>query len=471
MKILLINPPGPFARAGSRWPHRSEGGFGYAPFPFWLASLASVLIKEGFQADLKDCIALGWSNHDLISFTSEFKPDLVIMETSAPSFGMDIDTLKDLNLKVPSAAIGFHATALPKEHLKGGFDYAIQGEYELSSLNLAGYLAGTKSFPEKGVASREKPDVEIGPLVENLDELPFAARHLTPMDKYIDSFAFGRSVQVITSRGCIYNCCFCTEPLLYGRPVYRKRSPDNVCDEIEEIIKQYNPDEIYFDDSSFTNSEEHVVGICDEMRKRNLNIQWSCMADAKVAPQTLEIMAKAGCRAIKFGVESADQEVLDKIPKHVKPDDIQKTVAACKKIGIKTHATFMFGLPGENEQKAKKTMNFALSLGTDTAQFSIATPYPGTRFYKQVIDNNWLKKDDLALWGSTAVIGYPDYTLDDILNMRNMAIAKWQRQMALKKPMSVLHYISGGYRRGGISGAARVLKEGVITLVKGLRWI
>lgn len=413
-----------------------------------------------------------WNNQELINSLNDFAPKLVIMETSAPSYKMDMETLKQLNLKVPAAAVGLHATALPRQHLNDGFDYVIRGEYELSALALAKHLSGaTQDLPEKGIATKDNPSVELGPLAENLDYLPFPARHLTPLDRYVDVFAFGKSVQVITSRGCKYNCSFCTEPLLYGKPCYRRRSPENISDEIEQIIKQYNPDEIYFDDASFTNSEEHVISICQKMKERGINIVWSCMADAKVSPSTLKIMANAGCRAIKFGVESADQEVLKRIPKHVDLDDIKQIVQVCRQLGIKTHATFVFGLPGENKEKAQKTIDFALSLGTDTAQFSIATPYPGTRFYKQAQENGWLKKTDWSLWGSCAVVGYPNYSLDDVMKMHNLAVAKWQRQMVLKKPASVIHYLSSGYKRGGIGGAIRILKEGSLALLKGLRWI
>lgn len=472
MKVLLINPPGPFARAGSRWPHKSEGGFGYAAFPFWLAYTAALIEQAGFIVELKDCIALRWNMQQLTEHVNSFAPDLVIMETSAPSYQMDLETFRQLKLQVPAAAVGFHATALPEMHLNDGFEYVIRGEYELSALSLTRYVSGAqKNLPERGVASKQNPLTALGPLIEDLDTLPYPARHLTPLENYVDVFAFGRSVQMITSRGCKFNCAFCTEPLLYGRPHYRKRSPDNICDEIEHIIHTYHPDEIYFDDASFTNSEKHVITICKKLKERGIDIQWSCMADAKVSASTLSIMAETGCRAIKFGVESADQEVLSKIPKHVNLEDVRETIRVCKQLGIKTHATYVFGLPGENREKALKTIDFALSLGSDTAQFSIATPYPGTRFYKMVEDQGWLISKDWSLWGSTAVVEYPSYSREDIIEMCNLAVARWQRQMTFRKPASVSHYLLSAYYRGGIRNTARVLKEGLIALVRGFSWL
>ena len=473
MNILLANPPGHFARAGSRWPHRVEGGLGYVPFPFWLAYAASLIGREGFSVDLKDCIALEWSSHRLKEHIDHFKPDLIVMETSAPSYRFDIETLKIINNEeVPTAAVGYHATALPELHLRDGFQYVIIGEYELSLLHLARYLNGTEdTLPKTGIATKKNPQASNGPVVRDIDTLPLPARHLLPMERYVDAFAFGRSIQVITSRGCPFKCSFCCEALLPGKPGVRFRSPENVCNEIEHLMAKYQPDEIYFDDSSFTVNDQHVLGICREMQERKIEIQWSCMADAKVDIEILEEMARSGCRAIKFGVESADQEVLAKIPKHVNLNDIKQTVQTCRKLGIKTHATYMFGLPGENKKKAERTIDFALSLSTDTAQFSLATPYPGTRFYKKAHKNGWLISRNWEDFGSSVVVEYPDYKKDEILKIHRLALARWQRHLVFRKPGTVFHYLYTAYKRGGITGVLDKTLEGIHILLKGLRWI
>jgi len=473
MKIMLINPPGHYARAGSRWPHKVDGGFSYVPFPFWLAYAAAFLQKEGFNVDLKDCVALRWDSAKLKDYVGNFKPDIIVMETSAPSYKFDIETLKIItdNGLIPSAAVGYHATAIPGMHLQDGFEYAIIGEYELPLLDLARYIDGVeKSLPEAGIASKANPNALHGPFVEELDSIPLPARDLLPMDTYVDVFAFGRSIQVITSRGCPFKCSFCCETILPGKAGARFRSAENVCDEIEFLIKKHNPDEIYFDDSSFTINRNHVLAICDQMNKRGIKIKWSCMADAKVNEEELKKMAESGCRAIKFGVESADQDVLAAIPKHVDLDDVRQTVKNCKKYNIKTHATFVFGLPGETKEKASKTIDFVLSLGTDTAQFSVATPYPGTRFYKMAEENGWLISKDWEDYGCNVVIEYPGYTKSDIFKTHKVALARWQRHLAFGKPSTVWHYIRTAYRRGGVIAVVNLFREGINQLLKGLRW-
>lgn len=472
MRIALVNPPGSFARAGSRWPHKVGDNLSYVPFPFWLAYAASLLEQKGFAVDLKDCVALSWDSKQLKEHLEQYKPDLLVMETSAPSYRLDIETLKTINSEVKNrAAVGYHAVALPERHLQDGFQYVIIGEYELPLLRLAGYLDGSeKNFPDTGVATKDNPSVPNGPVIEDLNTIPFPARNLLPMERYVDVFAFGRSIQVITSRGCPFNCSFCCEAILPGKRTLRLRSPENVCDEIEHLIARYSPDEIYFDDSSFTINKQHVLGICRTIQQRGLSIPWSCMADAKVDAEILSQMAEAGCRAIKFGVESSDQEVLARIPKHTNLNDVKQTVQECRKQGIKTHATFMFGLPGETREKARETIDFALRLGTDTAQFSVATPYPGTHFYEMAQENGWLLSDDWEGFGSSVVIEYPNYSKEEIMEMRQLAVAKWQRHIALEKPGTVWHYLRTAYKRNGLRGVVSTVMTGACQLMKGLKW-
>lgn len=327
-----------------------------------------------------------------------------------------------------------------------------------------------EKFPERGIATKSNPNPFHGNVIQNLDEIPFPVRDILPMEKYVDLFAYGKSIQVITSRGCPHRCHFCNEAVLPGKPSYRARSAKNIVDEIELIIKLYGPDEIYFDDSSFTYQRKHILSVCNELKKRDVKIAWSCMADALVDEDVLSEMAQSGCRAIKFGVESADHDVLKRIPKHVNLDDIKKVVKACKKVGIKTHGTFMFGLPGENKQKAKKTIDFAMRLGTDTAQFSVATPYPGTRFFEMAQKNNWLIYDDWEKFGNDVVVKYPDYSEKDIYEMWQLALSRWQRTVAFKKPKVVVQYLQTAYKMNGMAGVMNKILEGSKILIRGAKW-
>jgi radical SAM superfamily enzyme YgiQ (UPF0313 family) len=468
MRVLVLNLPGPFCRAGSRWPHgRKEKGLGYNPFPFYLSYATSVLLKNGVEADIKDCIALEWDEKKLLNYFKKFQPEVIVVETSTPSYNYDIKFINKLDcIKV---AVGAHATATISQHISDGFDYVIVGEYDFSLLNLVKHLSGKVKTLPKNIATKKTPRAQYIKLIEDLDSIPWPCWELMPMEKYSDPFCLGKNIAVLSSRGCPMNCSFCNISVFFGKPNYRTRDPVKVCDEIEFLISKHKPDEIYFDDDTITISKNHILSLCKEIKKRQFGIPWSCMGDAKVDADVLEAMAESGCRAMKFGVESADPKVLEKIPKHINLDDVKRTVKKCKEVGIKTHATYMFGLPGENKEKAIKTIKFALELGTDTLQFSIATPYPGTEFYKAAEENNWFttKNWDMFNAAGTSVIGYSDYSEKEIIEIFKKAWTAWDRHMLVKKPGTILHHMYGVQRRNGFISVAKTIGWGCKRIIKG----
>ncbi len=453
MRVLLLNPPGPFCRAGSRWPHKRKPrkvGIDYHPFPFQLGYAASRLLSDRHDVQFVDCIASNINNDALARIADDFAADVVFMETSAPSWQFDLETVKRLGRL--TIAGGAHATATPREHLDAGFDAVILGEYDQvlpRALDLS---------PQPWLATGGSPDATHAPMVRDLDELPSPAWHLMPMEKYNDPFCLGRSVTVLTSRGCPLECGFCTIAPFEGKRNYRRRDPKAVCDEIAQLIERYNPDEIYFDDDTITINRRHILALCDEYRSRNFGIPWSCMGNAVIDSDVIAAMAKSGCRAIKFGVESADPEVLRQIPKDQDPRDVQRTVRDLNRHGIQSHANFLFGLAGETEASARRTIEYAVGLGTQTLQFAIATPYPGTAFYAKAEANGWLTKTDWRQFdpAGEAVVSYPGYNAEQIAAMHDFAWKRWQRHMMLRRPRTLLHHFGNAYRRQGFGGMARL---------------
>ena len=462
MKVLLLNPPGAFCRAGSRWPHRRAKrsvGIDYHPFPFALAYATSRLLADGHEAKLSDCIASDVSPEALSAIATSFAPDVVVMETSAPSFHADVDTMRMLGK--PCIAVGAHATATCDEHVKAGFAAVIRGEYD-QVVSRAISLE-----PAPWLATSSAPATEHVPWIRNLENVPWPPWDQMPMEKYNDPFCRGRSVTVLTSRGCPFQCGFCTIRPYLGKRGYRRRNPERVCDEIEALIERYGPDEIYFDDDTITVNFKHMTALCDAMRGRGINLPFSCMGNATVERPLLETMARAGCRAFKFVVESADPAVLERIPKDIKPEEVKRTVRDCHALGIKTHATFLLGLPGENRDSALRTIDFALALNTHTLQFAIATPYPGTTFYEEAMREGWLTKESWLQFdpAGEAVVSYPDYTAADIAEMHALAWRRWQRHMLFHRPGTLLHHFSNAYRRDGLAGMARLGLYGLSRLL------
>ena len=393
---------------------------------------------------------------------AEFEPDIVFMETSAPSFDTDVATMRALG---PSCiAGGAHATATCKEHLEAGFAAVIHGEYD----QVISEAVALK--PKPWLAMPDAPATEYAPLVEDLDAIPYPAWDLMPIEKYNDPICRGRSATVLSSRGCTHGCEFCTLAPFHGKQNYRLRDPKSVCDEIAKLIERYHPDEVYFDDDSITLNRKHMIALCEEYRSREFGLPFCCMGHATVAREVLEAMAAAGCRAYKFGVESADPEVLRQIPKNIDLDDVVRTVGDCNRLGIMTHATYLLGLPGENRESALRTIDFAVKLGTHTLQFAIVTPYPGTALYERAKRMGWLAKENWEDFdpAGEAVLSYPGYTNEDIEGMHDLAWRRWQWHMLTHRPATLFHHFGNAYRREGFGGVARLARYGLSRLVSSI---
>jgi anaerobic magnesium-protoporphyrin IX monomethyl ester cyclase len=482
MRVLLANLPWICdgerigLRAGSRWPHLKlkKEQLPYYPFPFFLAYAAAVLEKAGYDVILKDCIAEELSDADFKAILDEQKPDMVVFETSTPSIGNDLlwaKVAKDSDAL--TVMTGPHATARPNEILAHDYvDYCICYEYEYPLLELVKAVeAGKDPSGIKSLCHRGEDGVTVNERapVEDINCMPYPLRSQLPMKKYIDPFCkHAPNAQMMSSRGCPYQCIYCLEPwVFYGKRSYRARTAESVVDEMEYLVREYGVKEIYFDDSSFSVDQERVKRICETIKERGLRVYWSCMADAKLTQDTLNAMKEAGCIAIKFGVESADPRILENIQKHVNLDNVRNVVRLLKKAGIESHATYMFGLPGETRETMRKTMEFAFSLGTDTAQFSVAIPYPGTKFHEMAVEEGWLKAngwEDYA--GQDAIIEYPGLGSDEITAMMHLCRRKIMTKVALS-PRQSLQYLRMIYGYGGLKAVMENIIEKTSYVVGG----
>jgi len=465
MRVLLLNPPGPVLKAGTRWSSKiKERGLRYNPFPFFQGYAAAVLRENGHEVAVLDCVTLEKDRKDLYRYIDQFKPDLIAMETTITSYGYDLETSKQVDC--PIVIIGMHATSAPEMCLKD-YNYVCIGEYEYSLLELVNYLEGNGKFPV-GVVSKEHPQVTRRPLIGNLDDLPWPARDLMPIEKYNEPIAKGFNVVLVSSRGCPWHCSFCQVLTFYGKSNFRTRSSANVVDEMEFLWNEYKPDELYFDDDSFSASPKHVKGICNEIIERGLDIQWGCMGLANISIELLELMAKAGCKLFKFGVEAIDPEVLAKIPKPITKEHVERIVKACKKYGIRSHPTFMVGLPGSTKEKDLEMIKFAMRLHPSTLQFSVATPFPGTKFYEEAEKNGWLITNNWDDFGGTSVvISYPDYDEGEIEKNFALGWKTWNRHILIHQPHTIWHHLSGVYRREGLLRTLQIIKLGLKNVIFG----
>lgn len=414
MKVLLANLPwrkgGRWGvRAGSRWPHiKTPLEKNYLPFPFFLAYAAALLKKEGIEVQLIDSLALELPEVDFRKLVDREKPDLLVAETSTPSLWSDLSLIKKLNRDLPVALCGPEVSIRDPKFLErnGRINYVFTGEYEYTLLELVRRIESRRDLEGlRGLTYRNGDQYKINPprpLLDNLDDLPWPLREGLPMEKYNDTPGGipSPSAQMWSSRGCPYHCLFCMWPqLMYQSRRYRSRKVVKVVDEMEHLVKALGFQSVYFDDDTTNIGSLRMIELAKEIKRRNLNVPWAMMARADIMDETvLESLRGAGLEAIKYGVESGEQSLVDNILKGMDLRKAERMIRFTKSIGIKTHLTFSFGLPGETKETIQKTIDYALNLDPDSLQFSINTAFPGTRYY-----------DDLDGRGHIASRDFEDY--------------------------------------------------------------
>lgn len=403
MKVLLANIPWEKngksgVRAGSRWPHiKDEPEDKYLPFPFFLAYATSLLKENGFDAVLVDAIAEGISYKEFIQKAHKESPDLMVVETSTVSLNDDLNFINSAKFDMPIALCGPHSGISEPDFLieQARIRYILKGEYEFTLLDLVKQLSnGSDLSLVYGLTYRSGngKNVKVNParvLIENLDELPWPWRKDLPMLRYHDTPGDipWPSVQMLASRGCPFGCKFCLWPqVMYGERNYRVRSLLDVVDEMEFLVREMGFKSIYFDDDTFNISREQMFAFSRLIKERNrqkrINVPWAIMARADLMDrQLLEEMHSAGLAAIKYGIESAEQSIVTNCGKDLDLKKTEMIVGITKELGIKTHLSFAFGLPGETKETVRKTIFYTLHLDPASVQFSIATPFPGTEYY------------------------------------------------------------------------------------------
>ncbi|HEY6878939.1 MAG TPA: radical SAM protein [Polyangiales bacterium] len=499
MTILLANAPTRipvehgqerfFVKAGSRWPFsiqkQPDDSCRYVPFPFALAYLAALLERDQLAVEVYDGVALNVSRETFLERCVSYRPSVILMEATTPTIDDDLALCAQLRAKTGAQIIlaGAHPTHFARSLLEENpqLSGVLKNEYELNALAaLHAIEAGKSPAGLPGVVWREGDQVIEGPTgepIRELDALPFPARHLFPtkqaptMWPYWDGFCQRRpAVQMHSSRGCPFKCTFCLWiSVMYEQGPYRVFSGKRIVDEMEHVIATYGAREIYFDDDIFTVREDHVLDVCDEIRKRGLKVSWSVMGDAMaITDKAIDAMADAGCIGMKFGVESANKDVLKKLRKPVKIERVRKVAERCAARGIKTHATITFGLEGDTPETMQETLDYACSLGVDSIQFSVTTPFPGTEHYARALKEKRLIGRFKDFDGAhSSVLKFDNMSAEYVARFAERASSVWLRAR-LKDPAWVsrqFKYMLQITRDQGLVGAGRRAKRGLDLLL------
>jgi anaerobic magnesium-protoporphyrin IX monomethyl ester cyclase len=407
MKVLVTNPPWPGegfgARSDVRWPHKRKDK--YLEYPIYLSYIVAVLEEAGLEVGFIDGVMEEMSIPAFGQAAAQVGPKLVLIECSTPSIYHDLESARAAKESVEDTFVtlmGSHPTFFHEQILAENpfVDAVCRGEAEMTVKDLAQSLAAGDDLRNVlGLTYRSGGEIRVNPprpLIEDLDSLPFPARHIVRHEGYRAAIYSGdHPTAMVSSRGCPYHCVYCLWPeTLYGHK-FRARSAVNVVDEMEHVARDYGVDEIYFDDDCLTLNKKRVLDMCKLLLERKVDVKWIVQARVDtVDREVLAAMKEAGCHYILFGVESGSPQMLEIMKKRITLDRARQAFQDCRDVGIKTQAFFLFGVPGETEETIEETIEFANEICADSTQFAIAIPHPGTELYETCMENGWLIFDN-----------------------------------------------------------------------------
>lgn len=433
MRAYFLNPPfvPNFVRCG-RWQGAAarSGGLDY---PKWLAYATGVVGESFKDVRLVDAPARRWNLDEVTIDVKNFNPDLLVVDSNFSSLENDIEvteSLKNCLENVTTVLVGPPVSQFADKILShSGIDLIASFEYDFTIKEVAEALNDNRSLEHiKGISYKKEGKILHNPAreyttSEDLDKIPFVSKvykkHLNINDYFLSQSLYPE-IQIFTGRGCPNKCSFCSWPVTLMGKKYRSRSAENIVDEFE-YIKRELPEikEIFIEDDSFTINTKLVQEVCNELIRMKLNLVWSCNSRATLDYETMKLMKKAGCRLLIVGYESGSDEILKTIKKGVSIERMKKFTREAKKAGLLIHGDFIIGLPGETIETAEQTLHFIEELKPNILQVAVATPLPGTEFYRYVKKNGYITVDDLKdsideNGFQQCIISYPQFTKKDI---------------------------------------------------------
>jgi magnesium-protoporphyrin IX monomethyl ester (oxidative) cyclase len=488
VKVLLVNPPQTFY-PGSDPPAGN--------LPLGLMYIAAVLDDAGYRVEIldafikgssftkkEDTIKVGMTHKGIKDEIQRRKPSIVGIAnpfTCQVEHTIEVGKIvKGVDKGILTVAGGPHISAVPIQFMNEAesIDIAVVGEGDYAMLDIAKCYEGTKKIDSVGgIIYRKNGEITQNPprpFIKNLDELPFPAYHLIDMEQYLNpskieyrSFK-SRAISMITSRGCPFNCNFCSVHLHMGK-TFRAHSVDYVINHIEHVVSKYKVKTIFFEDDNLTFDLKRFEAICDQIIEKRIKFNWETPNGIRADYLTrnlLKKMKKSGCQSVFFGIESGDQYVLDKIiDKRLNLKDVVKVAKICKEIGISTAAFYIIGFPGEKKEHMLRTVELALRLKKEYdvgMLLHIATPSLGTRLYKECKEKGFIQGDltsrDFAEVRQTRgmpVISTEDFLASEVKEIASMAVQRYKRltlinyfknpwktlRIALNQPKIVLKFI------------------------------
>jgi anaerobic magnesium-protoporphyrin IX monomethyl ester cyclase len=418
-------------------PRRDRSVFRFPPLG--ISYIAASLQKAGCDVHLIDCTFL--NRKEAIHKALTIQADVVGIYCMVTMLDESLWFARHLRGHCRFLVAGGPLPSCSPELFLEDFDVVVRGEGEQAMAELVRAFEDSSSLSDiPGIVFRTDPgwpasgtliyNAERG-FIKDLDGIPFPARELLPNERYIKygKHKYGYSITtVMSTRGCPYHCDFCSNVVFGGS--YRERSPENVIDEVEAAL-QLGYDRISFADDVFTMKKERVILVCQEIRRRGLQFNWECLGRVDAMDDTTaQEMKASGCTRIFFGIESGDNQILEKMNKQFTTEQAVKAVKDAHRAGLQVGAFFILCYPGDTDETVLKTLRFAAALPLDYLGLSMPYPLPGTELLNRVkhrINRSW--HQDESMFTSHKLIFDADFSE---AKMR-FAILKGHAQFEIKK--------------------------------------
>lgn len=438
MKILIINPPAfdnvKIVREGRCMQRQEAWGTSWAPLT--LALIAAILRDAGFVVDIKDCSNDGISFARLKNMIRDFKPALIVANTSTPSITSDLkvaDIAKEADKDIKTVFFGIHVTALPETVFKENpnVEFIASGEPEYTIRDLALALRDSRPINEvKGLVYKKGDKVvynEKRPFIENLDEMPFPAWDLVDVGGYRLPLTNRPFLLILTGRACPNPCKFCAASTFYGSRT-RLRSWRKIVDEIKYVRQRYKVNDFLFWAENGIANKEQMYQICRGLAKEAPGVKWVCNGRVDLIDEDLlKAMKDAGCWMIGYGLESGSQKMLDLMRKNVTIKDIERAIKLTKAAGIEVTTHVIVGYPGETKKDILNTSKLVNKLAPDYIQVYCCVPFPGSQLYDEAIKSGWLEDGgDWSMYEQNfSILNTTQLTSKDVMKLRKKVVKKF----------------------------------------------
>jgi len=401
-------------------------------FPVGLGIIAQVLLDKGHDVEVLDINALRLQPDQVVKTIAKCHADVIGISGLISTYKYQIWLIEELKKCLPNATVvsgGGCATSVPHLMMENSSaDILVIGEGENTISELVNALGNNIPLEEiSGIVFKNNNKIittEPRQLEKDLDNFPMPAYGLFPTEIYQNVALwrdFKNSLNIISSRGCPMDCNFCYA--LFGKRSYRRRGAQAIIKEIRFLKSNYDVEFIGFVDDNLTINRNHLTQVCKALEKED--IAWGCHGRIDTADEErLELMAKAGCKWLGFGIESGSQRILDAMNKRVTVEQARNAIITTRAVGIYANTTFIYGYPGEDKRSVAETMQFKLDLDIMPGAF-YATPYPGTKLYEYAQEKNLIKNEHEYVLSlndaSDFTVNLTEFSNEDFFNVEKSA--------------------------------------------------